>query len=254
MTGTATICAPATLTDPLFKDLDLVSRRYLSHCWYQFSHVSPLSVPLSPSLQASRLPNLTHIHKFNKLDIEFDPANERLYFSCSLKVADRVCRDLAAHDGPDCNPFRELIPLAVSHPFLLHIIIATSAVHMSNVAHPKITALPPSLTDTEAYLQHLRTTEGVSRRAFLDSLVAKQKAIRDLRVVLQSPEKADSGVLLAAVLFFVNFELIDLGRGGWKTHLHGARRILNLLIPEDGPGRSASRTVLHDCIISDFVM
>ena len=192
--------------------------------------------------------------KFNKLNIELDLANEKRYFPCPPKVADRVCRDLAAHDGPDCNPFRELIPLAISHPFLLHIIIATSAVHMSNVAHPKITALPPSLMDPEAYLQHLRTTDGVSRRAFLDSLVAKQKAIRDLRVVLQSPEKADSGVLLAAVLFFVNFELIDLGRGGWKTHLHGARRILNLLIPEDDPGKSASRTVLHDCIISDFVM
>lgn len=85
MTGTATICAPATLTDPLFKDLDLVSRRYLSHCWYQFSHVSPLSVPLSPSLQASWLPNLTQIHKFNKLDIELDPANERLFSSYPLK-------------------------------------------------------------------------------------------------------------------------------------------------------------------------
>lgn len=161
---------------------------------------------------------------------------------------------MAAHDGPDCNPFRELIPLSISHPFLLHIIIATSAVHMSNISHPKITALPPSLMDPAAYLQYLRTTDGLSRQAFLDSLVAKERAIRELRVVLQNPEAADSGVLLAAVLFFVNFELIDLGREGWKKHLQGARRILNLLIPEPDQTMIASRTVLHDCVISDFVM
>lgn len=125
---------------------------------------------------------------------------------------------------------------------------------MSNISHPKITALPPSLMDPAAYLQYLRTTDGVSRRAFLDSLVAKHRAIRDLQVVLRNPEAADSGVLLAAVLFFVNFELIDLGREGWKNHLQGARRILNVLVPGADSAKCASRTVLHDCVISDFVM
>lgn len=208
-------CRPTSLTDPSFKDLDEASRRYLAH------------------------------------------------------FADRVCRDLAAHDGPGCNPFRELIPLALKHPFLLHIITATSAVHMSNISHPKITAssllarcLPtPSTTtgsssplDPAAHLQYLRSTDGISRRAFLDSLVAKQKAIRDLRAVLQNPESADGGVLLAAVLFFVNFELIDLGRSGWQTHLHGACRILNLLTPESDLAKVRSRTALQDCIVSDFVI
>lgn len=94
----------------------------------------------------------------------------------------------------------------------------------------------------------------MSRAAFLDSLVAKHRAIKDLQVVLRDPDSADRGVLLAAVLFFVNFELIDLGREGWKKHLEGARRILNILIPGADSSKSAPRTVLHDCIISDFVM
>lgn len=136
---------------------------------------------------------------------------------------------------------------------------------MSNIAHPKITASAllerastpsPALSplDLSAYLQYLRSTDGVSRRAFLDSLVAKQKAIGDLRAVLQNPGSADGGVLLAAVLFFVNFELIDLGKSGWRTHLHGACRILNLLSPESDLAKVRSSAVLQDCIVSDFVM
>ncbi|SPN96625.1 related to fungal transcriptional regulatory protein [Cephalotrichum gorgonifer] len=171
-----------------------------------------------------------------------------------LFVWTQVCRDLAAHDGPDCNPFRELIPLSLAHPFLLHIIIATSAMHMSNISHPPITTQPPLLPDPADHLQCLRATDGISRRAFLDSLVAKDRAIQHLRYVLKDPKGVDRGVLLAAMLFFVNFELIDLGRGGWKDHLHGACRILDLLRPEVSPVKLDSRTALHDCIVSDFVI
>lgn len=177
------------------------------------------------------------------------------------KVVDRVCRDLAAHDGPGCNPFRELIPLALKHSFLLHIITATSALHMSNAFHLKVTAASLLGTTTVsvpsdpiAHLQYLRSADAASRKALLDSLVAKQKAISHLRAVLETPESADSGVLLAAVLFFVNFELIDLGPSQWKAHLPGACRILQLLTPESDLAKVQSKTTLQDCIVSDFVM
>lgn len=47
-TAAAMICMPTSLTDPLFKDLDQVSRRYLSHCLYLISFC--LSPALSPTL------------------------------------------------------------------------------------------------------------------------------------------------------------------------------------------------------------
>lgn len=141
----------------------------------------------------------------------------------------------------------------MSHPFLLHIIIATSAVHMSNISQPKLKALPPSRMDAAHYIQHLRTTDRMSRKAFLDSLVAKQRAFHLLQVALKNPDQ-DGGVLLAAVLFFVNFELIDLGKDVWLHHMHYACRILSVLAQREDSDRFASRTVLFDCIVSDFVM
>ena len=47
-TGSALICMPTTLTDPLFKDLDHMSRRYLSHCLCLISLC--LSSPSAPGL------------------------------------------------------------------------------------------------------------------------------------------------------------------------------------------------------------
>lgn len=54
-TAAAMICMPTTLTDPLFKDLDQVSRRYLSHCLYLISFClsSSLPSPLFPTPSSS---------------------------------------------------------------------------------------------------------------------------------------------------------------------------------------------------------
>jgi hypothetical protein len=82
-------------------------------------------------------------------------------------------------------------------------------------------------------------------------LSAKQRALECLRVALADPT-TDGDVVLAAVLFFVNFELIDFGKGNWETHLHGATEILSLLNPEGDGGRAGR--LLRDCIVSDFVM
>ncbi|KJZ79993.1 hypothetical protein HIM_00707 [Hirsutella minnesotensis 3608] len=174
--------------------------------------------------------------------------NSRYYLA---HFADRVCKDLVARDGPDSNPFRELIPLTNRHPLLLHILIATSAIHWSNIFRP-ITAIPTGLTDPGGYLAQLRTKDLVSRQALIDALTAKQKAMGHLREVLDTLDPAVSEVALAAMHFFVKFDLIDLERHddrGWQTHLEGASSILALLAP-NGAGSSSSR-MLRDCVIAD---
>ncbi|KAL7924536.1 fungal-specific transcription factor domain-containing protein [Trichoderma austrokoningii] len=174
--------------------------------------------------------------------------NSRYYLA---HFADRVCKDLVARDGPGVNPFRDLIPLTNRHPLLLQILVATSAIHWSNIFRP-ITAIPTGLTDPGGYLAQLRSKDLVSRQALIDALTAKQKAMGHLQEVLDSLDPGGSEVALAAMHFFIKFDLIDLEKNdtkGWRTHLEGASNILALLT--QGAGGSEANRMLRDCVVAD---
>ncbi|CAH0050242.1 unnamed protein product [Clonostachys solani] len=165
--------------------------------------------------------------------------------------ADRVCQDLVGRDSPGSNPFRELLPMTRKHPLLLQILIATSAIHWSNIIRP-ITDISTGLTDPGGYLASLRSRDLVSRQALIDALTAKQKAMVHMREVLDTLDPAGSEVALAAMHFFIKFDLIDVEKkdpSSWKAHLEGAASIMALLTP-DNMKSSSSRT-LRDCVIAD---
>lgn len=72
-----------------------------------------------------------------------------------------------------------------------------------------------------------------------------------LREVLDTLDPAGSEVALAAMHFFIKFDLIDLHNrqeSGWKAHLEGAASIMALLSP-DSP---ASSRMLRDTVIADL--
>ncbi|KAK1961427.1 hypothetical protein LY78DRAFT_294959 [Colletotrichum sublineola] len=147
----------------------------------------------------------------------------------------RVCRDLVSWDLPDRNPFRSLIPLTKAHPLLQHIIVAASAAHMSNLSR----ALS---SDPESDLN--------ARQALTDALVAKHKALQLLSSVLQEDIRSIGGdVVLSSVLFFVNVELMESGRDGWKPHLEGAGRIMSYLSPVRTADVALRDYVMSDCFI-----
>lgn len=210
---------PGSLTDPFFQDLDRNSRHYLAHCKF-----------------------ITHLSL----------AGHKL--TCNPSVADRVCLDLVPRDRPGGNPFRELLPLSQQHPLLLQILIATSAIHWSNLFRP-VTAIPNGVADPAGYFAQLRNQNLVSRQALIDALDAKQKAMGHLRDTLGALDPAGSEVALAAMHFFIKFELIDLeksGRSSWKSHLEGASSIMALLKP--GTLGTESSRILRDTIVSDCFM
>ncbi|KID97926.1 acriflavine sensitivity control protein acr-2, partial [Metarhizium majus ARSEF 297] len=178
---------------------------------------------------------------------------------------DRVCRDLVARDS-DSNPFRELIPLTNRHPLLLQVLIATSAIHCCNLFRPN-NSIPTSLTNPGDYLAQLRLRDDSSRQILIDALTAKEKAIAYLRQAMGSLNLARSEVgsvvALAAMHFFVKFDLIDFeprvvdekdGKEvekiqGWRYHLEAASIVLELLALD--PTRHASTRILRDCVIAD---
>lgn len=76
-----------------------------------------------------------------------------------------------------------------------------------------------------------------------------------MREVLDTLDPAGSEVALAAMHFFIKFDLIDLDKRqkpGWKTHLEGAASIMALLTPETLT--PASSRMLRDTVIADCFM
>ncbi|KAI3339565.1 fungal-specific transcription factor domain-containing protein [Ustulina deusta] len=142
--------------------------------------------------------------------------------------ASRFCQDLVVHDSAErgTNPFRELIPMSQAYSYLQHIIIAVSAVHYYNAIR-------------YATSRHSH----VAQNALIDALHARQTAIRELIALIQerragnrhAETQADQDALLATVLFFVNFTLIDSGKDDWKDHLTAAGRLLSIHGPPTVP-------------------
>ncbi|KAK8071022.1 acriflavine sensitivity control protein acr-2 [Apiospora hydei] len=117
------------------------------------------------------------------------------------------------------NPFRELIPISSSYSFLRHIIVAASALHYYNAGcHSSPTKAQPL----------------VAKGALVDALRARQKAIKGLQEVLERHRLApndeslahERDAVLATVLFFVNFALIDSGKGEWRAHMRAAGSLI----------------------------
>lgn len=184
-----------------------------------------------------------------------------LLFHRTTAVENRVCKDLVAHDHPGTNPFRQLIPLALEHPFLLHILVATSALHLFNTLHrTKFSAeQPPHLVASVAPpLGIVTNPEGpvdqLSKTALTNALAAKHRAICSLRSVLDRPDPENREIILTAILFFINFELIDVGNGGWQPHLRGAGRLMALLGQAQRTNNRPETRLLFDVVISDCLM
>lgn len=127
-----------------------------------------------------------------------------------------------------------------------------------------------------------------TRRALLDALKAKHLAIKEFSAALGTLElasassvggdkggggggvgtgvggsKARSGeaaglseAVLGAMLFFINFELIDIGKNtgtsGWRRHLESAGKLMALLVPATND--SAASRALRDFVLSDCLM
>ena len=173
-------------------------------------------------------------------------------------VASDVCKDLILYDNPKENQFRKLIPIALDHPVLLQIIIATSAIRMSHTRH-KLGHSHAMTASTEAVYQSTTAT-AIQRQDFAaysrvrnHALIAKYKALSLLQYALSNATPMDLDVILAVILLFVEFELLDSGRDDWIHHIDGARKIIEKLC---GSNLITAKTMspLRRCLVSNCLV
>ncbi|KAG5664847.1 hypothetical protein KAF25_008581 [Fusarium avenaceum] len=147
----------------------------------------------------------------------------------------RLSRDFVAYDMPD-NPFRNLLKFTQAHPLLRQVIIAASATHMYNRSRPWLS------------LESLDRGLG-PRNLLMDALEAKHQVLRMLPSALQSIESIGGDIVLAAILFLINVELIESGKHNWKAHFDGAGKIMKLLGPVSDVDESLRDYIVSDCFI-----
>lgn len=98
-----------------------------------------------------------------------------------------------------------MLSLVDSFDYIREITLATSAVHMVT----------------------LRRSHGLTyEKELVDALTAKGQAYRLLRRALDNLAPVDKPIAMVAVVFFINFDLIESGRGSWKTHIEAAGNLL----------------------------
>jgi hypothetical protein len=132
---------------------------------------------------------------------------------------------------------------------LQHILVAAAAAHMSNLIRPSLPTWTQPGTGSMT-----PTTNEASRQALRDALVAKHKALRLMCRAVENVDTVGADVVLAASIFFINLELIESGKHGWKAHLEGAGRIMSLLgLTGGGPTNELRDYLLSDCF-TYFVM
>jgi hypothetical protein len=85
------------------------------------------------------------------------------------------------------------------------------------------------------------------------ALVAKQKALVLLNFALGTMGSEELDVILATVLLFVQFEMMNSGQDEWTHHIRGARHLIDLAY-RSGSNTPETMSKLRRCLISNCLM
>ncbi|KAL2836795.1 fungal-specific transcription factor domain-containing protein [Aspergillus pseudodeflectus] len=137
---------------------------------------------------------------------------------------DRICELFIVYDSQS-NPFRNLIPLALSDPVLLDALLGLAARHRANFDHPFSTS---TTQDMPAFAEPHH-----------EALRFKHRAIQGLAQALNG-QKGYRDATVATVFLLVFLDLLESGCDQWNYHLEGAKSLL-ALTPIEDPGRTIQR-------------
>ncbi|SCV28518.1 uncharacterized protein FFB14_01766 [Fusarium fujikuroi] len=153
----------------------------------------------------TRSPSVSHLVEPGLQDIPRSCRDYIRYFHQELS------KECVVYNNSSFNPFLSLMPLMPSSQALSHIMISISAFH---IAH--------RLDISQAQLQpdHCQVVS--------IALLNKQKALRCLKHELRVQPDINTDAVIAAVLLFVNLDVVEFGGRGWKYHLRGAEELIRI--------------------------
>ncbi|KHO01380.1 acriflavine sensitivity control protein acr-2 [Metarhizium album ARSEF 1941] len=207
------------------------------------------AAPATP--QADKKPNLHHPTPIKSSPPDLGLARDvgaRADFSMpehtshvQLLLTSPSAERLVASPWPLADPLYQ--DMQHAHRYYLSY-FAASAAHMSNLVRAPLVNYHKDADDGVS-----AGIERASRCALQDALVAKSTALTLMRGAVEDINTTGPDVVLAAALFFINVELIESGKHGWKAHLEAAGRIMCLLQPDVVADTALRDYLLSDCFI-----
>ncbi|KAL5364715.1 fungal-specific transcription factor domain-containing protein [Aspergillus floccosus] len=116
----------------------------------------------------------------------------------------------------ESNPFRSLLAHAMDDSTLRKCIIAVAARHFANTGR-SFDQPDDALSVSPRFVN-----------ANLDALHFKSQAIKALSFSLSHSEPLQKDSIMASILLLIFLDLLESGIEGWKYHLNGAERLVNL--------------------------
>ncbi|KAF2267568.1 hypothetical protein CC78DRAFT_613999 [Lojkania enalia] len=169
--------------------------------------------------------------------------------------ATQLCADMVVVDGPGQNPIRDLVPATSGNPLLLQVMLANAALHVYNIssepAKPSIYQ-PDRKLCLVAYYGSVSRFGGPFTTSYRDALVAKQQALSHLSQSVAFVNPSNIDFILAAILLFINFDLVESGKDKWKVHMDGATKLISLL--GTPPYEQNPMSQLRKCLLADFLV
>ncbi|ORY14409.1 fungal-specific transcription factor domain-domain-containing protein [Clohesyomyces aquaticus] len=172
-----------------------------------------------------------------------------------LHFASQLCADMVVYDQPGENPFRDLIPATSANPLLLQVILANSAFHVYNLSREPVDQSAIQGNRKQCLAAYYRTVSrfgGPMKTSYRDALVAKQQGLSLLAQAVTSINESTFDVVLASILLFINYDLIESGIDKWRVHMEGARRLINLF--GDTPFQQRGMSRLRKCLLADLLV
>ncbi|KAF4437210.1 Acriflavine sensitivity control acr-2 [Fusarium acutatum] len=120
-------------------------------------------------------------------------------------------------------------------------------VAQSPLVDPSLQSIPRSCHGYIRYSFHIAHRMAISHgqlqsdhiEVLRTALLSKQKALRCIKDELQVQPEMNSDAVIAAVLLFVNLDVVEFGGRGWKYHLRGAEELIRVrkgLVKGDSEG------------------
>lgn len=119
-------------------------------------------------------------------------------------------------------------------------ITASAARHLHNASREQRawnSNIPPRTADATTLGS---TSTDLAVRPYYDSIAAECRAINSFVGLLNSMNPNDTDAILAALLLFIEFELMDLSRDTWRKHMNGARSVVSQIIRRQPINRDMS--------------
>ncbi|KAG5298007.1 C6 finger domain-containing protein [Histoplasma ohiense] len=142
------------------------------------------------------------------------------------------CKLMVLFEVPHNNPYRRLIQMVNVSSGLCAAMAAIGACHHLHILHYSDQSQPVErsckskgslLEDGE---QFARSPNPNVRVAYQHLLLLKHRALCQLELTLSNPKTRGEDASIASALLLMVLDMVESGRGTWKVHVEGAKKLL----------------------------